>query len=151
MTDDQKLLLFEHVPLGAALSEVKDAVPDLGNQRLEGLPGGELTDAGAEVEVIGFRTRVEFNFRRDTLYSVSFGPLDLPADSGDAVFDRLSAFYSRRFGTPLVEDGQDTPYFVRSRSWRASWGEVGVINSLAGDRRILGWGYQPLPDTRSTR
>jgi hypothetical protein len=151
MTDDQKLLLFEHVPLGATLSEVRDAMPDLGDQRMEGLAGGGLTDAGAELEVVGCRTRVEFNFRHDTLYSVSFGPLNLPADSGDALFDRLSAFYSRRFGTPLVADGQDSPYFVRSRSWPAPWGEVGVINSLAGDRRLLGWGYQPTLNTRSSR
>jgi hypothetical protein len=142
MTDEQKLMLFTHIPLGATQREVREIVPALGTRRPEGMPGSGLSDATLVAEVLGHRTRLEFNFRDDTLYSVSFGPMDLPADSGDALFDRISGFYSGRLGEPIIEDGQDSPYYVRMRSWPVAWGEVGVINSLARERRILGWGYQ---------
>lgn len=151
MTDDQKLQLYEQVPLGVTLAEVKAVAPTLGRQRLEGIPGQGLTGADAVVDLLGLRTRVEFNFHRDTLYSVWFGPLDLPADSGDELFARLSEFYSHRLGTPRTEDGQDSPYPVRSRSWPTPRGEIGLSNSLAGDRRLLGWGYQPASDTRRSQ
>lgn len=150
MTDEQKLLLFEHLPLRVSLADVKDAVPDLSPQRLVGTPGGELTSAGTGVDVLGHRTRVEFGFRDDTLYVVTFGPVDLPADSGDALFARLNEFYSHRLGAPLVGDGQDSPYYVKSRYWRATSCEVGLANSLAEERRILGWGYQPITNTPSS-
>jgi hypothetical protein len=148
MTDEQKLMLFEYAPLGATLSQVKEIAPELGTPRAEGLPARGLSDAGAAIEVFGHQTRAEFNFRRDTLYSVNFGPLMLPADSGDALFDNLNKFYSGRFGTPLVDDGEDSPYFVKSRFWRTPRGEVGVHNSIDDGRRILGWGYQPALNTK---
>jgi hypothetical protein len=151
MTDEQKLMLFEHIPLGTTLSQVKEVAPGLGTPRVEGLPARGLTDAEVAFEVLGYHTRAEFNFRQDTLYSVNFGPLVLPADSGDALFDDLNKFYSSRLGTPLVDDGEDSPYFVKSRFWRISEGEVGVSNSLDDRQRILGWGYQPALNTKDGR
>ena len=151
MTDDQKLLLFEYVPLGATLAEVKKFAPGLSTPRAEGPPSRGLSNAEVAMEIFGHQTRAEFNFRRDTLYSVNFGPLVLPADSGDVVFDSLNMFYSTRYGTPLVDDGEDSPYFVKSRFWRIPRAEVGVINSVDDGRRILGWGYQPALNTKDGR
>jgi hypothetical protein len=141
-------MLFEYAPLGATLAEVKEFAPSLGTPRVEGLPTSGLSDAEAAIEVLGHQTRAEFNFRRDTLYSVNFGPLVLPADSGDALFDSLNRFYSSRYGTPLVDDGEDSPYFVKSRFWRTPRGEVGVNNSVDRGQRIIGWGYQPVLNTK---
>jgi hypothetical protein len=45
MTDVQKLMLFERVPLGSTLSEVRQVAPGLGTPRVEGLPARGLTDA----------------------------------------------------------------------------------------------------------
>src|SRR5262245_43915209 len=72
MTNEQKLVLFEHVPLGATLSEVKAVAPGLGVPQAEGTPARGLTDAGVALQVLGYHTRAEFNFRQDTLYSVNF-------------------------------------------------------------------------------
>jgi hypothetical protein len=138
-------------PDRSTLSEVRQVAPGLGTPRVEGLPARGLTDAEVAFEILGYHTRAEFNFRRDTLYSANFGPLVLPADSGDALFDVLNKFYSSRFGAPLVDDGRDSPYFVKSRFWRTSGGEVGVTNSLDDGQRILGWGYQPALNTKDER
>lgn len=143
MTEQQKLMLFEHVPLGSTLSDVRRTAPDLGRLRAIGLPAPGLTAADVSLEVLGHRTRAEFNFRNDTLYSVNFGPLVLPADSGDAMFAELNEFYTRRLGAPRVGDGQDSPYFVKSRTWQTPRAEIGTANSLNDGQRILGWGYQP--------
>ena len=148
LTDDQKLLLFEYAPLGATLAEVREFAPSLSAPRVEGLPTRGLSDAEVAIEILGHQTRAEFNFRCDTLYSVNFGPLVLPADSGDVLFDSLNKFYSSRYGTPLVDDGEDSPYFVKSRFWRTPRGEVGVTNSIDDGQRILGWGYQPALNTK---
>jgi hypothetical protein len=141
LTDDQKLLLFQRFPLGTTPSEVRDATPGLGPQRDE-VPMQRLTDAQVETGLLGHRIRAEFNFQGDSLYAVNFGPLILPADSGEALFDTLCTFYARRFGEPFVGDGQDDPYFVKARTWTTGWGEVGISMSVDGKRRILGWGYQ---------
>ena len=151
MTDEQKLMLFDYVPLGVTLPQVKGVAPGLGTPRVEGFPARGLTDAEVALDVLGYHTRAEFNFRNDTLYAVNFGPLVLPADSGDSLFDNLNKFYTGRFGSPLVDDGQDSPYFVKSRFWRTSSGEVGVSNSLDDGQRILGWGYQPALNTKDAR
>ena len=137
--------------MGATWSDVQKTIPELGTRRSEytGKPGtGTLTDARADLEVLGYRTTGEFNFQVDDLYSVSFGPVSLPADSGEALFRQLNEFYSARFGAPTVNDGQDSPYFVKSRSWPTPWGEVGVLMSLEDGRRTVGWGYQRGLNTR---
>ena len=139
MTDDQKLLLLEQIPIGATPTDVIKVVPELGDRRPE---GRGLTDALAEVRVLGYGTRVEFNFASDSLYGVYFGPLELASAIGDSLFDRLTNFYTQRLGVPQVEDAQDSPYFVKSRNWRTRSAEIGVTNSLVGDKRELSWGYQ---------
>jgi hypothetical protein len=141
-SDDQKLRLYEFVPLGASISQVRVAVPNLGPQRPEGIRGSGLTDAETALNVLGLQTRAEFNFRNDRLYAVSFGPVDLPADSGNALFHRLTRFYTRRLGRPRVEDGEDAHSYEKSRSWSSRWGEVGTIVSLSNGRGVVGWGYQ---------
>lgn len=113
----------------------------MGQQRPE---GGDpaLSDMRTSVDGFGTRVRVEFNFMGDSLYAVSCNPEKLPSTKGDALFDRLVAFYSAKFGQAQVDDGQDDPYFVKSRDWQGPLCEIGVTNSIEGDMRQLGWGYQ---------
>ncbi len=147
MTDDEKLLLFEQLPLGSPASRVRALLPALGESRAE---GPSLTDATVAYEFLGHSTQLELNFKDDILYSVNTGVSDLGASDGQAMFERLTDFYSRRFGPPVAEDGNDSPYFVSSRSWQLSVAEVGFIMSFTDSLRRIGWGYQR-PRVRSSR
>jgi hypothetical protein len=108
-----------------------------------------LTEMRTHVRVMGTAAALEFNFEGDSLYAVSFNPVSLPAPAGDALFDRLGRFYTGRLGKPRVSDGQDDPYFVKSRTWAAPGCEVGVTNSYAGPMRQVGWGYQVRANLRT--
>lgn len=146
LDDEQKLALYGFIPLGIHSADVIRIVPALGHQRPE---GPQLTDARVATSVMGQPTPLEFNFQADTLYAVTFGPVDLAADSGDTLFARLVRHYSARLGNPIVEDEQDDPYFVKMRIWPAPCGEVVLSNALTGNRRSVGWGYQRAINTKS--
>jgi len=139
MTDDEKLLLFKQLPLGSPASRVRELLPALGEARFEGT---SLTDATVAYEFLGHSTRLELNFKDDILYSVNTGVSDMSAADGQAMFERLTDFYSKRFGPPVSEDGSDSPYFVSSRSWQLPVAEVGFIMSFIDSTRRIGWGYQ---------
>jgi hypothetical protein len=146
MSDQEKLLLIQRVPLGVTYSGVREIISDLGPQRPEA-PGGppemaDLTDASVTVQVLGHSTRLEFNFQKNKLYSYSYGSLEVSAAAGDSLFEYLCSFYSSQFGTPVAEDAQDSPYFVKDRRWPRIGYEAGVTMSIADTMRILGWGFQ---------
>ncbi|MFZ1948310.1 MAG: hypothetical protein WAW06_12240 [bacterium] len=146
MSDQEKLLLIQRVPLGVTYSRVHEIIADLGPQRPEapvGTPGmADLTDASVSVQVLGHSTQLEFNFQRDTLYSYYYGPLEVGAAVGDSLFQYLCSFYSSQYGPPIAEDAEDTPYFEKSRQWPRIGYVADVGNSIADTVRILGWGFQ---------
>jgi hypothetical protein len=145
--DENMLQLYRTIPLGATPAQVIRAFPSAGPL----LPEAGGSEIRGQASVIGLRADVEFNFQGDSLYGVSFNAPTLSAQRGDALFDRLVKFYSARFGKAEVSDGQDDPYYVRYRSWNAGNCEVGVVMSLDGGSRHLGWGYQEFTNMKRSR
>ena len=83
MRDDEKLLLFERLPLGASSAQVRQLLPALGELKPEG-PG--LTDATVDFDFLGHRTRLEVNFKNEVLYSVNAVVSNLSTERGQAMF-----------------------------------------------------------------
>ena len=137
-SDRNLLLLHERIAVGSTPADVRKAFPSVGAPRTE----AGRTELKTDVELMGTLAVAEFNFQSDSLYGVFFHPERLPPRRGDALFDSLVAFYSARYGQASVADGADDPYFVKSRQWRGEGFEVVVTNSIEGDMRQLGWGYQ---------
>ena len=142
MNDSLRLLLIHCLGIGAGADEVARLAPDF----RQGVPYDRnhlLSDGTVPVMVFDQHAKLQFNFMGDSLYAF-FYHLDLPSMLGDSLFDRVVAFYTQHYGPARVEDGQDSPYYVKFRIWCTADYEVGVTCSLAGKRRLLGWGFQAL-------
>jgi hypothetical protein len=140
MTDSLRLLLIHCIGIGAGPDEVVRLAPDF----KRGAPSDlyhVLSDGTIPVMVFDQHAELQFNFIGDSLYAF-FYHVDLPKVLGDSLFERVVEFYSRCYGPARVGDGQDSPYDVKDRTWCTADYEVGVSCSLAGERRLLGWGFQ---------
>jgi len=140
MNEKSRLLMVQCIPIGSTPDEVGKFVPGFG---VGGPYAGDptLTVGSTPLEVLGQKTRLQFDFKSDSLYAMWYG-LDLTAAHGDSLFAELVRFYCKQFGSARIGDGQDAEYYVRNRRWCTAQYEVVVSCSLAGDRRFLGWGFQ---------
>jgi hypothetical protein len=150
MSDHEKLLLFEHLPLGSTPSEVKRIASNLGDVAPEIMMPvpTRLREASTETEFFGNKALLEFNFSGDSLYAFELGPIRLSEQAGDSLFEKINSFYTERYGEPLVSDGDDPHTFVRDRMWPVPGGEVGIIMRFEGNERLIGWGFQRALNTR---
>ncbi len=142
MTEEQRLALWDFLPIGSSSSQCRAVVPTLGALRPEG--GLGLEDAVAQVSLLDRQLRLEFNFLADTLYSCYYNSLaSESAASGDSLYERLKAFYGSRLGTPECSESVDVDYTVRGCSWNADSVCVGLSSfHVETPYRTLGWGYQ---------
>ena len=134
VSDSTKVFLVDVVPIGADTSVLLSIAPGVvegeggswvGRTQLFGVP------AGFQASTLGGR-----------IYSLGFQLLDVSAETGDSLHVVIEGMYSQRWGPAHVGDGQDSPYYVMSRSWCPGGLGVAVTNSLVGDRRNLGLGFQ---------
>ena len=139
MDVSQRLLLVRCIPIGAKPADVARFVPGFETSLYGGI--STLYVGATRTEILGHQVALRFNFTADSLYAMFFDA-DLPAAEGDSLFDQVTAFYSKRYGPPRICDGQDDPYFIKDRQWCTDEYEVGASCSLAGDRRMVGWGFQ---------
>lgn len=139
MDGSQRLLLVRCIPIGAGKGDVERFVPGFETSPYAG--SSILSEGGTQVAVLGHRIALRFSFTADSLYAMGYN-VDLSVAEGDSLFDAVVAFYSRHYGPPRITDGQDSPYFVKSRTWCTEEYEVVAHCSLADDRRLVGWGFQ---------
>lgn len=153
--DEDKLLLIRRLPLGLSYAEVRRHVPDLSPVRDEipptpGTP--HLTEADAPARILNRDSRMEFNFREDSLYAYGYWLEHLTYVTSDSLYRRLQDFYSQRFGPYLEEKGQPEE---GSRSNASYWGaggfEVVLVNNIYRDHCTLAWSFQLPVNTLQAR
>ena len=73
ITDQDKLLLIEHLPLNVNYTQAKKLFPYLSHTTAEGnstyLESKGLTEAFLDMKVFSHKARIELNFKDDRLYS----------------------------------------------------------------------------------
>jgi hypothetical protein len=138
MDERELLLVVRCIPIGSSAEDISKLVPKF--QATED-HGTSLSAGAARLTFLGHEVVLKFNLKADSLYGMYY-QTDLPSAPGDSLFDHLVAFYTQLYGPALVDDGADSPYFEKARSWCTSEYEVGVSCSLAGNRRLVGWGFQ---------
>lgn len=149
LSNDQKLMLIEEVPLGLTYDQVQQRFPDLGAQQSEGSGAtAHLTEAHLQTDVMDREALIEFNFENDRLYSYYYRIDSLDCAEGDSLYAELRDFYAGYYGDLREEEEDEGGYSARSSYWRMDEGQQGgaVTLSRQADECRLGWGFQqPAP------
>ncbi len=149
LTNDQKLMLIEEVPLGLTYEQVQQRFPDVGPQTPEGTGAtAHLTEANLETEVMDRDAMIEFNFEHDRLYSYYYHIDELGCTEAEELYGELQDFYSGYYGEMRTEDEDEGGYRARSSFWRMHDAQSGIAVTLSeqADECRLGWGFQqPAP------
>lgn len=143
--EQDALILFKVVRLGATYSEVHKHVPGLGELTPEGgsefLASQGLTEAAASTKLFDTATALEFNFEKGHLYSYSFFLRDLEGDTAGRLYHRIKEFYSSSFGHGAEEEDKGDR-LLRSIVWTTSDLEAVVTLIAANETCTLSWGFQ---------
>lgn len=143
-SEEERLLLVDEVPLGLSYQEVRARLPALGPLRSE-VPGAgpdRLTEADLSTRVLDRTARLEFNFRRDTLYSFYFMVSEVGCPDARSLYERFQEFYAARYGAPQEEVLREPGYEARSSFWRADDFEVVGTLGVQAETCRVGWGFQ---------
>jgi len=140
MRTEKQLLLIDCLPFGSTMDDIRPFFPGA-TFDVYRFHGTRLRNVEIPVEIGGIPARLEFALNDGRLYGLWYHA-KLSVERGDSLFARLTEFYSELYGEPIVSDEGDSPYFVMSRSWCTPSYEAGVSMSLAGDARLVGWGFQ---------
>lgn len=144
--EEARLLLIQEIPLGITHAELRERLPAVGMLLPEGPADVESEEALGEAtlptRVLGYDARLEFNFRRDTLYSYYYWLDDLGCDRALGMYRRLRRFYDERLGSSREEIQREPGYESRSAFWTpADWSVVATLG-LEGEVCRLAWGFQ---------
>jgi len=141
-TDEQRFLLIEHIPFGLTYKEVKERLPSLreihpdGHSPEQGEEG--LFEASAPTTAFGREASLEFNFGKKGLYSYYFWLTDLTAADAATYQTALRAFYSKRYGRPHRQPGEQ----VDADYWFQPGYRVVLRRFAFGTGVVLQWGYE---------
>lgn len=145
LTEEQKLMLIQEVPLGVDYAYVEDRFQTVGPEEREALGAGDqLSQAFLPVSILNEEGTLEFNFDDDALYSYYYRLDSLACDVGEQRYDELNSFYSDYFGDAREEEEQANDYRSRSSFWRMGEQEGAVAMTLGEQSDVcrLSWGFQ---------
>ncbi|WP_372682167.1 hypothetical protein [Desulfosarcina sp.] len=153
--EQDALLLFKVIRLGATYGDVHKRVPGLDELAPEGgsafLAALGLHEATASTDLFNTETKMEFNFEKGALYSCFFFMREFEPDTADRLFHRIQAFYASVFGHGAEEEGEDDR-LSKSIYWFSN--DLEVVVSIVAENEVstLSWGFQqPGPNTEYLR
>ena len=107
ITDQDKLLLIEHLPLNVNYTQAKKLFPYLSHTTAEGnstyLESKGLTEAFLDMKVFSHKARIELNFKDDRLYSYYYSINLLNKKTASELYEKIWCFYTERHGNPNWE------------------------------------------------
>lgn len=149
LTDEQKLMLVEEIPLGSTYEEVRQQYPSVGPEEPEGQGAtAHLSQAHLPVEVMDRDALIEFNFDEQELYSFYYRIDSVDCNEGEELYRELQSFYTDYYGDARQEEEPEDGYVATSSYWRMGEAQGGVALTLGRQDGIcrLGWGFQrPAP------
>lgn len=142
MTDEQKLLIIDWLPLGSRFEDLHERVPNAPDPISE---GWRLTFKDS---LFGQPATFEMNYKNERLYSAFwFSKALFDSAASDSLQAEVSRIYSKRFGSSNTFEGWDAEYAERTHSW--CWNGGSAMVSLFGLEKPYRWiagGFQiPCP------
>ncbi len=135
---DQRMLLHRQVPMGVSYDALKQAMPALSFEKADA--GRDLTEAFLEIEVMGRKAQVEFNFNNHALYNFTYHMSLESAEEAGAVYRQLQDYYSRLFGEHEEENVRESEHYaVESSVWETDEAVVSVVNNLSPGSHHITW------------
>jgi len=146
MSDDDKLFLIKFVPKRITYEETKALLPRLGNLITEG--GGNfdpslgLYEAHMDIDLMGRKAAVEFNYKHDSLYGYSFYFWNIDSVLAEEIYTEMQKFYTSHLGE-YVEETESFEYYYQASMWKTDTISVNVVKNIyARDRAYIGWGFE---------
>ena len=144
--DRVRMMMIEDVPLGLTYDEVRNRVEGLGEPEpeLDGI-APELTEVRAATRILGHDAALEFNFRRDTLYSYYFHVDAASCGEAEALYEEIVDIYSSAWGQARQEAEDEGGYTWRSSSWTLpddiEASQTAITLGRQGETCRVGWGF----------
>ena len=147
ITDQDKLLLIEHLPLNVNYPQAKKLFPYLSHTTAEGnstyLESKGLTEAFLDMKVFSHKARIELNFKDDRLYSYYYSINLLNKKTASELYEKIWCFYTERHGKPNWETkNSESNYISHSSFWNSENYAVVLTNNIFPAKCILSWGFQ---------
>ena len=140
--DRDDLLIIHRIPLGSSYDQVRQALPKV-SSLLPELAAGNLSEARAQLPLLGHNVTLEFNFRAGLLYSFYYFIYDLKANGAIDLYQRLQAFYTEENGEPQEETAFDPGGRGSVTSfWQSGDYSTVLTRSAYNESYTLSWGFQ---------
>jgi hypothetical protein len=145
LSDDEKLMLIERLPIGSGYDDVRAIFPGVGPEEPAGMGLTEtLSTATVPVQVMDESAVLELNFDDGVLYSYYFQITDMDCSETEALRDELREYYQTRFGESTYESESEAGYAMESDYWPLPDHDAALAMTLGRQAEVcrLAWGYQ---------
>jgi hypothetical protein len=140
MTDEEKLLIIDWLPLGSQFEDLRKCVPDASDPK----PGGPReTISSFRGSLFGQPATFEMNYENGQLSAANwFSKASFDSTTSDSIQSEVSRIYSNRFGSQSVFEGGDAEYAVRTHYWCWNGGSASVnLFGIERPRRSISGGF----------
>ena len=145
-TDEEKLLLIDHIPLDLTYYQVKEILPDLSEPIVESEYFSILERATINTNLFSHDCNLEFNFSNDTLYAYWYNIDNLSNGVADSLYTYLQSFYGEIYGDYFEEISHDPGASGYPIFWGSYWDsdeyEVVIGNNIYANYCLLAFGFQ---------
>jgi hypothetical protein len=145
LSDDEKLMLIDRLPIGSSYDDVRDVFPSVGPEEPAGTGLTEtLSTASVPVRVMEEDAVLELNFDDGVLYSYYFQVHDADCGEAEALRAELRQYYQARFGDSVYESEEEPGYTMESDFWHLPNHDAALAMTLGRQADVcrLAWGYQ---------
>lgn len=134
---DTLSLNMSYKQIQKAFSGVKELKPEGGSKLLaeEG-----LTEARIPVKFLKYPGEIEFNFKKDSLYSYYITASEQDPEESDKLFQGILDYYTQKHGPCVEEKVEEETHYYRSCSWDLP--KKTLVLSYNVNTGIISWGYQ---------
>ncbi len=144
--EEELLLLGDDLSFGLTYQDVKEQFPGMGPLHpegdLESLGESGLREAVVEIEVLGHRAELEFNFDQNMLYSFYFVISTEDEDTAGELYKYLQDFYTERLGAFEEEEQEEGGFSSVSSYWQTELFQLSLGRQKNWDgKHFIGWGW----------
>ena len=139
-TLDNRMLLHRQIPIGVTYPALKNALPQLGNQK--GSASG-LSKAYFSIELLGRSGQIEFNFKNSVLYNFYYHLAFENLEQASKAYSELQDYYSGhygKFGEDKLRESEN--YAVETSFWKTDEVDVSVVNNISSSGNRIIWGLK---------